>query len=51
MKSKFTKEKVFDLICELSADEYFGLNLKKAELTEDDKISELGVNSIIFISY
>ncbi|HHU50868.1 MAG TPA: acyl carrier protein [Firmicutes bacterium] len=49
MKSKFTKEKVFDLICELSADEYFGLNLKKAELTEDDKISELGVNSIIFI--
>lgn len=49
MKSRFTKEKVFDLIGELSEDEDFGLDLKKTEITEDDKISELGVNSIIFI--
>lgn len=49
MKSKFTKEKVFEFIGELSTDEDFGLNLKEDEITEDVKISELGVNSIIFI--
>ena len=49
MESKSTKKKVFDLISELSEDEEFGLNPKKAEITEDDEMSELGVNSIIFI--
>jgi acyl carrier protein len=49
MESKSTKKKVFDLISELSEDEEFGLNPKKAEITEDDEMSELGVNSIIYI--